>query len=1099
MIRARLVGLGSFVLLVAIVVGVPVLLWTVAGSPVPSELPSLDEVRTVLTSPDDGSVLLGAVRILAWIAWAVLSLSVVLEAAARLRGTRTPRLPGLRWPQVAARQLVAAAALLFIVGVPAVVSVAGPAQAAPPPVTATATVEASVTMAPVPMQVAAPDRVDASVVYTVVDGDSLWKIAESQLGDAHRWQEVYQLNVGVIQADGYALDDAGWVEPGWQLVMPTDAQAPSAGVEHVYTVQPGDTLSQIAADELGDAGRYPEIFEASTSVVQPDGQHLADPDLIHPGWQMTIPGTVEAGAPEVSLTEVPQLAPGNPADSLSAPEAASAQSGAPELEAAQLDDAAASVAADATGPETQKTDRSALEESAVEAGQNTVPERAGSGGSQSDGAREQSGVRGSGVGEWAPWVLGGLAGAGGVLAGSLWLALRARRRAQWRHRLPGRMLAVPGPLLAPVEKTVVAVGPGTAETVEFLDGVLRRLGAVVAVGGGAMPDLVAVELTGEHVVLHLGGPWELGVPWEGFDGGHRWRVPVGVDLDLVGPAGDHPAPYPLLVTVGTSDEGGVWLFNLEDLAVTLTGDLERARDFGRYLVAEIACSPWAAWTRVECVGLGAELVGLNPDRIRYHHPGDGGDPVGDALAGAMTTVGRATAAGADVVTARSVGAGMESWSPLVLMVDATSDDPALDPLLDIVSNHAGQTGTSVVVAGSRPGSGGVQIVIGDDGRVRLPEVGLDLAAVGLDITEAAGCAGLVAHADLAVDPVSVPYDDTADTGWQAWSDAAGALRPQYTVPRTDTWYDPQAASSVLPSADEVYLDAAATTPDDLAALAPRVPVEVRDQVQAADPGLDSDLAAWYSGTPRPRVRLLGPVQVAATGTPPTRRGAFFTELVAYLALHPQGVTPAQVAEALGIGRNKAREYLRTVRAWLGVDPHTGQPYLPETDDDRARQLHALVDLDLFRRLRVRGQARGADGTDDLLAALYLVAGRPFDDPAAWRPGGWAWLVEDRTDETAMVAVIDTAHTVVTHALATGDLVMARQAAETAQRADPYDEIIRLDLAAVASAEGRYAEAARIVTDDIGNRTDDGHAPPDLSHRTQEIITAHPDWHTTRAS
>jgi hypothetical protein len=766
-------------------------------------------------------------------------------------------------------------------------------------------------------------------------------------------------------------------------------------------------------------------------------------------------------------------------------------------EAVPSDDGALSVQPDVSDSDVSGSDVSGSDEAeAVEPGPRALePPRSGA--SQSDGAAQSGGVQ-----EWAPWVLGGLTGAGAVLAGSLWLALRARRRAQWRHRLPGRTLAAPGPLLAPVEKTVVAVGPGTAETVEFLDAVLRRLGAVVATRGGAMPDLVAVELTGEHLVLHLGGPWDLGLPWEGSDDGHRWQVPVGLDLDRVGPAGDHPAPYPLLVTVGTSSDGGVWLFNMEDLAITLTGDGERARDFGRYLVAEIGCSPWAAWTRVDCVGLGAELVGLNPDRIRYHHPGNSDDPVGEALAEAMTTVGRATVAGTDVVTARSMGVGMESWSPQVVLVDATSDAPALDPLLDLVASQAGRTATSVVVAGSRPGGGGVRIEVSGDGRVRLPEVGLDLTAVGLDITEAAGCAGLVAHADLAVDPVPVPnLDDAEDTGWRAWSDAAGALRPEYTVPRGgDTWYDPQAASSVLPAADDTYLETAATTPDDLAVLAPWVPTQVRDQVQDADPSLDDDLAAWYApGTTRPRVRVLGPVQVAATGTPPTRRGAFFTELVAYLALHPHGATPNQVAEALGTSRNQAREYLRTVRAWLGTDPHTGEPYLPETDDDQARQLHALVDLDLFRRLRVRGQARGVDGTDDLLAALYLVAGRPFDDPAAWRPGGWAWLVEDRTDEAALVAVIDTAHTVVTHALGTGDLVTARRAAETGQRADPYDEIIRLDLAAIASAEGRYAEAARIVTDDIGNRSDDGHAPPDLSGRTQEIIIAHPDWHTTRAS
>ena len=34
--------------------------------------------------------------------------------------------------------------------------------------------------------------------YTIVSGDSLWKIADTQLGDPYRWTEIYQLNRDVI-------------------------------------------------------------------------------------------------------------------------------------------------------------------------------------------------------------------------------------------------------------------------------------------------------------------------------------------------------------------------------------------------------------------------------------------------------------------------------------------------------------------------------------------------------------------------------------------------------------------------------------------------------------------------------------------------------------------------------------------------------------------------------------------------------------------------------------------------------------------------------------------------------------------------------------
>ena len=35
--------------------------------------------------------------------------------------------------------------------------------------------------------------------YTVKQNDSLWKIAQSELGDGNRWKEIYELNKDVIK------------------------------------------------------------------------------------------------------------------------------------------------------------------------------------------------------------------------------------------------------------------------------------------------------------------------------------------------------------------------------------------------------------------------------------------------------------------------------------------------------------------------------------------------------------------------------------------------------------------------------------------------------------------------------------------------------------------------------------------------------------------------------------------------------------------------------------------------------------------------------------------------------------------------------------
>jgi nucleoid-associated protein YgaU len=49
-----------------------------------------------------------------------------------------------------------------------------------------------------------------------------------------------------------------------------------------YVVQSGDSLSKIAKELLGDAGRWPEIFEANKDKIK-------DPNLIYPGQELNIP------------------------------------------------------------------------------------------------------------------------------------------------------------------------------------------------------------------------------------------------------------------------------------------------------------------------------------------------------------------------------------------------------------------------------------------------------------------------------------------------------------------------------------------------------------------------------------------------------------------------------------------------------------------------------------------------------------------------------------------------------------------------------------------------------------------------------------------
>ncbi|MYB45440.1 MAG: LysM peptidoglycan-binding domain-containing protein [Acidimicrobiia bacterium] len=51
----------------------------------------------------------------------------------------------------------------------------------------------------------------------VKPGDTLRKIAMEHLGDENRWPEIYEINKGVVQADGRALTDPDLIRIGWVL------------------------------------------------------------------------------------------------------------------------------------------------------------------------------------------------------------------------------------------------------------------------------------------------------------------------------------------------------------------------------------------------------------------------------------------------------------------------------------------------------------------------------------------------------------------------------------------------------------------------------------------------------------------------------------------------------------------------------------------------------------------------------------------------------------------------------------------------------------------------------------------------------------------
>ncbi len=1058
----RLTGLAATLTIAALLIGVPAILVTVGGNPF-AGLPSLEVLGQVLIRPDDGTALLRLLWYAAWIGWLILAALVTAEVAATIGGVRLPTLPAIAPMQGAARTLVATAALLFIatplLSLPAPPAHATPINASPLHVSAPASV-------PVHFPVANPVPATTATTYTVRDGDTLWSIAERFLGDGNRYPELHQLNRTVVR-------NPNTIWAGMVLRIPASAEpiatAPAAGTTS-YTVKKGDTLSGIAQRLLGNPDRYPEIFEASRTITQPGGYHLTNPDQIDIGWTLSIPSAQAETPvqPTQSSTNGTGTSTGSSPATTSPPPTVTPPPGT-------------SVPPTATA---SPTTRPTASSSSVAAPATPAPDESAHADDAIDPAH-------------APWLLTGLSMGGALLAAGLLLALRRATRMQFRARRPGRGLRTTEPKLAPVHRSITAVGVPALPTLERLDQALRRTGPRLIADDVTFPLIERVELTAAgDVRLHLAEPAAAPLPWEADAEGLIWTLSAGKDLAEIGPLSPYqPAPWPLLVTLGT-DNSTTWLINLEHAGtIHLAGDPTYAADYLRYLTTELAINPWAADITIHTDD--QHLYGLNPARPAPHG-------MASALQAVQVTAERIKAYDTTAPRSRTDPPDGETWGATAMLIADGIAVPDLSQIADLVGPRSA---SALVTLSDLPSdSTSTTLAFTPSGRVKV--AALDLMAVGLTADEAAGCAALLAQAD---DDSDVDIPPAGDEGWRALSNQAGALRKELTTPRngnqspngsttssapvdhgsSDSTVD--TAPSVLPEADESYLTVAATVTEDLKELAPRVPVAVRSKVHDADPHLDRDLAWWHSDScPLPRLTLLGPVTVRAHGTPISKRKPYYIEVVAYLALREHGATTEEVADAFGVSLSTARNAAKTIRDWLGTDPTTGLPHLPDADKSRSAKTrgiptyqlgNVLCDADLFRRLRLRGEAT-PNGIYDLEAALALVTGKPFDQR---RPGGWNWLTLTGIDSHITCAIVDVAHVVATNHLSKGGASEARTAAQAGIQASPENTISRLDLAAAARLDGHHAEALQIVRDEICNWADEDGMPFDLELRTRQIL------------
>lgn len=877
---------------------------------------------------------------------------------------------------------------------------------------------------------------------TVVSGDTLWAIAEQELGDGNRYPEIFDATKDDVQPDGRHLTDPDLIYPGWVVDVPVTVETTVPVTTPAETGGVEDTAPGAGTSETGaDAGSSSHVDEGAGAQAEVDVDELGG------GAVGAIPGATTApGAADDTTTgqEPAEQAP----------------------------------AAEQTVDDTADTDW--IDEIFNVRTAGGLGALAAAGLLVFLGVRRMKQRRDRKPGQRISMPEGA--------ASDMELALRAvenplgmdhvdhalRHLAAWAQETGNALPPVYALRLSDVEIALYLDAPAElpAPFVEVSDDKMawsvdpEDLPPLERVPSAPYPALVTLgqDLGDAHVMVDLEHIGALNM--------------IGSDESVRG------ALTGLAVELATSQ----WA---EDLRITLVGiapELPEALDTGRFrhvdnidaLLHTLRAQATETERALEELGVDsieqARSAGLEAESWTPEIVILGAMPDEQARAELADLVTRLPRVGIAAITAGELAGDwtmhLDDDHTAQLQIPAAEHTLPLTPQIVNAEEYASilqlLDSSDQVVANDSEWAPFDEVTLDD-----LPPADTTLSDVEEDTRVEDGDADewkSILHSLLpakSADVVAKPVDETAEEA--AVEEAA---------------VDEAAVEAAVEAAEEADVDAAAAAPTiapEAAAKEPASPVRPIVPLRGA-----------------PYVQILGPVQILGAQGPAPKTPATSktnqsvvqraTELIAFLALNPRA-TAVQVHGALwpgkdphgGAAQQTRNSHTSRARSWLGVSP-AGEQYLPRVGAEGYR-LREEVRTDWQLWLDLVGEDPASAPTANLTQALRLVKGQPFEGVKE-KFYGWAEPIRYEI----IAAVGDAAHELATRSLRAGDCANARLAAAVGRMVDPVNEIFWRDALMAEHQAGDPTGVERLVKQ-LESHLDSFEDGYEAEPETQELIAS----------